>query len=432
MAGIHRSAAIVFSACALVSITAATQAATAERPAASGFVSFRDFIHATDGASYSSYLAVSRNGGVRDSQAFAQMRSYILNLYRGVRVRHSFVLDGRYVDCVTINSQPSAQGQRIGKIPPAPRLPAGWSGAGHGDDSPLALGLRDAYGNAISCPAGTIPMARVSLSGTTAFPSMASYLAFKPAASKPHRYAIGHEAVKNLGGGSTMSIWDPKGYFSLSQVWIAAGSGAHTQTVEAGWITCAGCFKNKPSDSVPFVYFTPNNYQSDKQNRCYDLNCKNTFVQLDKNFVLGMPFAHYSTVGGKQYYLTLNWEFAHSRWYLYVDGKALGYYRASLFGKDGPMSKHGDFIEFGGETFTNNDTWPPMGSGKFAADGSGKAASQSEIFYSAYPFPVGQAAKLSRSVVPSDSKCYSVAGANISGPPPGNTYIYFGGPGGKC
>ena len=430
MAGVYRSAAIVLSACALASIPAATHAVTAERPAASGFVSFSEFIHATAWASYPSYTAAGRNGGVRSSTAFAQMRSYILNLYHGVQVRHSFMLDGRYVDCVTISSQPSARGQRIGKIPRPLPLGGAAQAGGQGADSPLTLGLRDAYGNAVSCPNGTVPMARVSLSETTAFPSMAAYLDFKPAADVPHRYAYGGEKVKNLGAGSKLSIWSPKGYFSLSQVWITAGSGDALQTVEAGWVTCSGCFKNKPSDAVPFVFFTTDDYRSHKD--CYDLNCKDTFKQLDKNFMLGMPFAHYSTVGGKQYYLSLGWYFTDSRWYLYAGGKAVGYYPASLFGKDGAMSKHGDIIDFGGETFTNSDTWPPMGSGKFAAAGPGKAASQSEIYYDTYPFPTGHVAELSRSVLPPDSKCYTVTGADNTGPAPGNTYIYFGGPGGKC
>jgi Neprosin len=414
----------------MASIPIAVPAATAEKPAASSFVSFPDFIHATAGASYASYMA-AKDGSVRSRATFAQMRSYILNLYHGVQVMHSFMLDGRYVDCVTISSQPSAQGQRIGKIPSlaGPGAAAGEAN-GQPDISPLTLGLGDAYGNAVSCPNGTIPMARVSLGETTAFPSLSAYLDFKPAASLPHRYAQGRQIVSNLGAVSQLSIWNPKGYFSDSQQWIAAGSGAATQTVEAGWINFPGHFHWE--DSVPFVFFTPDDYAG--KDPCYDLDCKDTFVQLDKNFMLGMPFAHYSTRAGKQYSLGLIWRFTDSRWYLYVRGTVgnyvpLGYYPASLF-KDGPMSKKSERITFGGETVSNNGTWPAMGSGEFAAAGPGKAALQTDIGFWGYPYPAGQVADLK--LIETDPKCYTTAGANRSGTAPGVTYIYFGGPGGKC
>jgi hypothetical protein len=394
---------------------------------ASRFVSFTGFIRATASAAYPAYKGAGRRGGVQSGTAFAQMRSYILNLYHGVHVKHSFILDGRYVDCATIKSQPSAQGQRIGKIPRAPQLSGTHQDEGEGADSPLTLGLHDVYGNAISCPNGTVPMPRVSLSETTAFPTMAAYLDLKPATDVLHRYATGTQKVANLGAASTMSVWNPQGYFSLSQEWIYAGSGKDVQTVEAGWINYPTAFKTK--DSVPFVYFTPGGYQSDKNRRCYNLNCPKTFVLLDKNFMLGFPFAHYSTAGGKQYSIEFEGLFQDSRWYVYVNGTALGYYPASLF-NGGPMSKHADGIEFGGETYTNNSTWPPMGSGQFAAAGPGKAAGQTGIAYFSYPFPTGQGAELTRSA--KDPKCYTITGANLSGPAPGNTYIRFGGPGGNC
>jgi hypothetical protein len=39
------------------------------------------------------------------------------------------------------------------------------------------MGLHDAYGNAISCPAGSIPMLRMSLGTMSGFPTLHAFLA---------------------------------------------------------------------------------------------------------------------------------------------------------------------------------------------------------------------------------------------------------------
>jgi hypothetical protein len=418
-------------------MAAAPGAASASSPAAKSqthagrFVSFAAFIKATSDARYGSYVGAGLPGHARSRRAFDVMRSYILATYRDVKVEHSFVLDGGYFDCVTTHSQPTVRDLGIHVIA---QPPAATHSAHHGGRalvSPLTLGRRDAYGNAISCPAGTIPMRRISLGEMTRFPTLAAYLAKQPGGGGtpqttpggPHRYAYGIQNLTNYGGNSWLNVWNPSGEFSLSQQWYTNGTGAGLQTVEGGWVHYPDQFG---ANSVLFIYSTPNNYTSG----CYNLMCAG-FVQTSAAVALGGPFTNYSSYGGTQWGFALQWKYFAGNWWMFYQGSAVGYYPGKVFNR-GPMATNASATLYGGETYTAGNNWPQMGSGKFASAGWSQAAFQNTIFYIPRDENGGTGVWSALTTTATNPACYTI---NYTGSATGGswgTYFYFGGPGGVC
>ncbi|MGO9077886.1 MAG: neprosin family prolyl endopeptidase [Streptosporangiaceae bacterium] len=416
---------------ALIAAAPNALASASASAAGSSFVSFSTFMKTTAGARYSTFQTAGHAAAVRSPQAFSQMRSYIVSTYRGVKVEHSFVLGGTYFDCVTVKSQPTVRDLRLARIaaPPA-AAPAGHRG-GKAVRSLLARGLRDRYGNAISCPAGTMPMLRMTLGAMTRFPTLAAFLAKGPAGAvartippgSAHRYAYGYQRVTNYGGNSWLNVWNPSGPFTLSQQWYVNGSGSGTQTVEGGWVHYPAKFGTK---SVLFIFSTPNNYASG----CYNLECPG-FVQTSSAATLGAPFNNYSTYGGTQWGFGLQWKYYNGNWWMYYSGNAVGYYPGSVF-KGGPMASKAALTEYGGETYTSGTSWPQMGSGKFAKAGFSQAAYQNTIFYIPKNESGGTGVWSSLTTVQTNPTCYTIKYTPASQGGSWGTYFYFGGPGGKC
>jgi hypothetical protein len=127
---------------------------------------------------------------VESATAFAEMKAHLLELYRGVTARNSFVdPDRQIVDCIPIDQQP---GLRPTGRPPAavsPDVPATATGAAEprgesraaapprSEDITLKRGQRDRFGNEMYCETGTIPMRRVTLERIATFRTLASFLA---------------------------------------------------------------------------------------------------------------------------------------------------------------------------------------------------------------------------------------------------------------
>ena len=107
--------------------SAATGAGTAT---GSTFVSYDAFLKATAAARYG--LTAQAEGPVMKAgtQAFGQMRSYILAHYAGVQVKHSYLLDGAYFDCVVTTTQPSVRDLGISHLATAPAAPKTAKAAG--------------------------------------------------------------------------------------------------------------------------------------------------------------------------------------------------------------------------------------------------------------------------------------------------------------
>jgi len=359
-------------------------------------------------------------GVVQGVSAFGEMRSYVLDLYRDVRVTHSWYEDNSYFDCVVTETQPSLAGARIAS-PPAVTgktdAPSGSQAA-----SQYAPGQTDAYGNAMSCAVGTVPMQRLTLERLQKFPTLKAFMAKGPGATtagtqaNAHRYGVGYQYVANWGGNSWLNLWNPSGEFSLSQQWYANGG----QTVEGGWVHYAG----KWDPSALFIFFTPDNYASG----CYNLECKG-FVQTNNSYTLGAKWNNYSVLGGAQWGFSEQWKYYQGNWWLYIQGTAIGYYPGSIY-KGGPMgSGNANLAEFGGETYTGGSTWPQMGSGQFANAGFGWAAYQNTIFY------IDQANTSrwsSLSPIVTNPNCYTLGITDSSVGGSWGTYLYYGGPGGNC
>jgi hypothetical protein len=426
---------------------------TAENTAetnASNDISFQKFLQATERARPSDFVG-RPNARVADEGAFQSMKAHVLSLYRGIDIKRSFLgRSGQEVaDCVPIDQQPGLRGQALPReLPPPFDLPVASPDAASPDqanpqtpvDIALTPGEKDRLNNEMYCPEGQIPMRRVTLDEITKFKSLDEFLhrGKRPpplggreqsggeqslAGTETHYYAIAYQFVNNRGASSWLNLWNPKvstGAMSLSQMWIIGGSGSTTQTVEVGWQRSPTTWGN---NSALFIFFTPDNYKTG----CYNLECSG-FVQLASNIFLGSGWSTYSTLGGTQYAIALQWNLkADKRWYLYYKGTGewivVGYYPASAYGT-GQLSRNSTEIHFGGEDTGNPTTALEMGSGKKSLGGLGQAAYQNGISYVDMTM-FGRQAILN--TFEPNVGCYTATVYNRSSTS-WQTYMYFGGP----
>jgi len=397
-------------------------------------ISFQNFIANTYTTRPADYMARA-DTRVQDAVAFEDMREHVLSLYDGVKVSHSFVLDGHAFDCIPIEQQASLHrfGQdKIASPPPAiPRAKQDRGAEAPVPASQPGVAALDPFGNSTRCEAQTIPMRRVSLEDMTRFSTLRDFSskhrgsaadASGSQGEQPqndvHHYAFTQQNVNNLGGHSNLNLWKPyvnlsKGdAMSLSQHWYAGGSP--NQTAEVGW-------QNQPAywgteDSVLFVYWTADDYQN---TGCYNLECSG-FVQVANDWYFGSNFDHYSKSGGAQYYFEAEFYLYQKNWWLGLGGEWVGYYPASIYG-GGQMSHHATVVQYGGET-AGTGHWPPMGSGKWPSKGYKYAAYQDEVWYHNTK---GSKIWANLTLEQPDPKCYKDAGLEYN-----PTQFYFGGPGG--
>jgi len=419
----------------------------------SEFVPFQEFMAATATAASADYMS-RPNSRVASAAAFDEMRQYVLTMYQGVQVEHSMVEDSQYFDCIPIGEQPSVRLLGINRIEEPPAQLPGEIDAG--DQLPMTRATSmsssfDKFGNASTCEPGTIPMRRLTLDELTHFPTLQAFLhrnlgripdangAENPPVPDPaimRRWATEDQTVNNLGGISEISLWDPAvgggNTFSLAQQWFSGGTANGLQTVEGGWTKYPTAFNKKPH-SVLFIFFTPDNYTSG----CYNLDCPG-FVQEDNSWKLAGEFPAYSVYNGAQHWVTMEWYLVPNgngkkNWWLLLKGdtnaaaKWIGYYPESVF-NGGQMTKNAERIVFGGETATDTDTLPPMGSGDWPANGWKKAAFHSNIKYTDTDRNVKAAALAVNQQSPN---CYKVATPPVPQAAAWGSYFFFGGPGGK-
>jgi hypothetical protein len=396
------------------------------------FVPFRNFIDQTATASAGDYL--NRPGSrVKDAAAFEQMRQHILNLYQGIEVQHSFILDSSHYDCVSINQQPAVRKYGLKNIATPPPLSM-IKGQSTEDLQRDPQNPFDQFGNSVYCEAGTIPMRRVTLDNMIHFQTLRQFTEKSAGERDPrqqtklnpgdaHKYSVVYQDVNNLGGNSNLNLWEPsvntsKGeVFSLSQEWYVGGSGAGLQTEEVGWVVYPGMF----GDEKPhfFIFSTPDDYAEG----CWDNTCGD-FVQTADSGLLGAAIGPVSTFGGTQYVIDAQYYFYKGNWWLAFQGTWIGYYPGSMYGS-GQNSKYAQEIEFGTEG-VGSTVWPPEGSGDWPGTGFGYAAFQNDLWY--YNLSGDKVWDSLTPYIPSP-KCYSIAGPYSS---TGNWTVYFyeGGPGG--
>jgi hypothetical protein len=126
--------------------------------------SFSEFIQNVKHAKAKDFLD-RPEAQVRDAAAFEQMRNYILKLYDGVHVRHSYPAGTQTVDCVPENEQPSVRAQGIKQIAAPPD---------NAPNSPNSAKQQDT--SVGGCPAGTIPMRRITLIDLSRFRTLEDFL----------------------------------------------------------------------------------------------------------------------------------------------------------------------------------------------------------------------------------------------------------------
>ena len=407
------------------------------------FVPFADFVQNVGSADVNEILAAP-DVKATDSTSVEEMRQYLLTLYGGMNVGHSYVLGSQTVDCIPMLQQPSLQDPRLTEIPQAPPVSEGPTA--NATESLLAGAqfpanqTKDEFGNALGCEDGTIPMLRITLPTLTNFKSLHEFFQkgpdgsgqapdpsrFDAPATQAHKYAFTYQYVNNLGTNAQINIWRPYVYtdinetFTLAQSWTIGGSGASTQTLEVGWQNFPAQYSTE--NSVPFIYWTADDYN---KTGCYNLTCKG-FVQVSKAITFGVPWAasSYSVTHGTQFDVAFQYKYSGGYWFLFANGTEIGYYPASQYGT-GQLSKYSTLIEFGNET-VGTTVWPAGGSGMWASYGAGEAAYQKELFYLSYP--AGNATWDTLKVDQPSPTCFTAttpAQTSALG-----VYFYFGGPGG--
>jgi hypothetical protein len=432
-------------------------------------VRFEDFLQQTRAARFEIYSG-GPQPAVRDAAAFEEMRQYILAMYQGVTVTHSFVLGTHHIDCVPIKQQPSVRLfglKELATPPPAPFVVtnnhsivrASDPGAGAVPDHIVSSPAPSAL-----CEEHTIPMMRLTLERLARFADLRHFLSKGPGGLSPldeappdpsrHRYAITYQPVDNLGGNSTLNYWDPPvntkelgEVFSLSQQWYIGGSGNALQTVEVGWQVYPQQYGD--NNSHLFIYWTADDY---KITGCYNLDCT-AFVQTNPNWVLGSDclfpppanpgavpcyLPNVSTPGGPQYEFTAQFNLYAGNWWLYLGASAgseltpVGYYPTSLFWIDlytpGQLVQHAQAIEYGTESVSAATTkyWAPQGSGKMPSNGYSQAAYQRDMFYIDLNGAGHWDALKPYQPTPN---CYQVTGPFSSTVSGWGIYFYAGGPG---
>jgi hypothetical protein len=433
-------------------LTSTLLAAPSMLAQSAAFVPFNEFMAAARTESAST--AMARPAAlVKDAQNHEAMRQHILSMYRGVSVSHSYVLDSQHYDCVAVADQPSVRLlglTSIASAPPATALktPTGAQPAFRVTDATAPIRVTsqisqahkfDAFGNATSCEANSIPFRRVTLEEMSRFATLQAFFEKRPAGSVSsisgatpgfvppdvagHKYGFTYQYVNNLGGNSNINIWRPYvdtgvgQIFSLSQEWYIAGSGATTQTAEVGWQNYPAKYGSQ--NSALFIYYTADNYSS---TGCYNTDC-GAFVQINSSWHFGSGFVNYSVTGGTQYEFSAQYYFYQGNMWLALGGAWVGYYPGSLY-QGGQMTQYAQLVEYGGES-VGTTTWPGEGSGAWANAGFGQAAYQSNLFYIDT-----SGAGIWETLTPDtpSTACYSIAGPYIN---TGNwtRYFYMGGPG---
>jgi hypothetical protein len=394
---------------------------------------FRRFVDNLAAARYQEYLAAP-SGGMIQEDTYSGMQQYLLERYEGIEVSHSFMADnGQIFDSIPENQQPALRlsGQAMAETPESPPQAAGQSDRGLLSTAQFDGNRQDRFGNRLLSPPGTVPIRRITIEELSRFGSLRAFSRKAPVGrsghprltppeltSAVHRYAYAFQSVSHLGCHATINIWDPpvQGQeFSLSQIWCATRSPI-VQTVESGWQVWP--FKYGSSSPVLFVYWTPDGYNT---GACNTAN----FVVKNQAIVPGAPLTTISTAGGQQWELEMTWQLSNGNWWLYVNQQVVGYFPGTLFG-GGPLATGASEVDCGGEAYSADGAWPPMGSGQFASSGGGNAAYQRDVEY----FPAGgvsQAANLS-AAQPSPA-CYTAAAGSAAAP--WSSYVSFGGPGGN-
>uniref|UniRef100_A0A3B6RMK8 Neprosin PEP catalytic domain-containing protein n=1 Tax=Triticum aestivum TaxID=4565 RepID=A0A3B6RMK8_WHEAT len=316
-------------------------------------------------------------------------------------------MDGDTIDCVPRHKQhamdhPLLRKHRIQSAPPRP-MPASAtatatfraSAAASGNATSRARAAWQTWHHAGHCPKGTVPVRR-----TTAEDVLRGGQSLFRFGRKRHRRDRAPRAANAPD--------------------VVTGNGHEVSPELYG-------------DSRPrlFTYWTSDAYEA---TGCYNALCPG-FVQTSSRVAIGAAISPVSSLAGEQYDMTLliwkdpklgNW------WLSYGDAGAsqlVGYWPAELFTH---LSGHASMVEWGGEVVNTSPggahTATQMGSGRFAAEGFGRAS----YFRNLETVDAGNSlAPVSLDAVQTlaeDGGCYDIKKAYDERDGWG-THFYYGGPG---
>lgn len=293
------------------------------------------------------------------------------------------------------------------------------------------------------CPEGTIPIRRTKRSDVVRASSIKSYGKKKKKKHKisakysapndlitlsGHQHAIAYvEGDEYYGAKATINVWEPAiqqpNEFSLSQLWILAGSFAEDlNSIEAGWQVSPDLYGD--NNTRLFTYWTSDAYES---TGCYNLLCSG-FIQINNEIALGATIFPISSYHGSQYDIDiLVWKDPEeSNWWMqFGDDQVVGYWPGLLFSY---LTESASMIEWGGEVVNSESdgehTTTQMGSGHFPNEGFGKAS----YFRNIQVVDSNNNLRLPTdlSIFTEQSNCYD---AHLGKSSHWGTYFYYGGPG---
>ncbi|MEY4580875.1 MAG: hypothetical protein RL701_5578 [Pseudomonadota bacterium] len=284
------------------------------------------------------------------------------------------------------------------------------------------------------CPDGTVAIRRLTRQEIAEYGSLDAYLHRAPPSTNSYEYARRGYNAYSRGIDANISLYNPTigtgVTHSIAQVWLAGGTGANLETVEAGIIR-----RSNSKNAEIFIFATNDNYGggtcSTSTSCCWNADC-GFVIYPGTPWVLGNTFSAYATPGAATQFQARFNVYKNSdtgEWIFAFNGTAIGYWDPNYFSADNSgIRRRSDQEHVGGEVNAVNT--PPhsatdMGSGAFASSSYPNVAFANQIKYrsisnSWYRMPdnVGFA---------TDSGCYSRATADNDAS--WGNYLFFGGPG---
>uniref|UniRef100_A0ACD6AKE9 Uncharacterized protein n=1 Tax=Avena sativa TaxID=4498 RepID=A0ACD6AKE9_AVESA len=342
--------------------------------------------------------------------------------------------DGDIIDCVHISKQPAFDHPLL-KDHTIQMQPSSYPGGLYHDSHPIT----QTWHQNGKCPENTVPIRRtkeedilrassIRMYGKKSPGSIPNLNSINGPSSTPsvtsgrHQYGVASAPVgKGYGTKATFNLWRPTiaraGDFSLTQLWISAGSGNDLNTIETGWQV----YLNLYADNNPrlFIFWTNDGYQTG----CYNL-CSG-FVQTNNQIAIAGTLSPVSTYGGTQYDfdILVFKDQKGGNWWLQVGSSLVGYWPSSLFSQ---LADSASTIQWGGEIFSGDagQTSTQMGSGHFPHEGFGKASHIKNIQVVDSSNTLNPASGLQ--LIAGQPHCYNVTNGNSGD---FGTYIYYGGSG---
>ncbi|CBI34797.3 unnamed protein product, partial [Vitis vinifera] len=326
----------------------------------------------------SALILVGQSGG-EEAKAF---RDEDLELERQLKLLNkpphvfSQTQDGSTVDCIDINKQlafdhPLLQNHTIQMEPSS--LPKGMKPASDLPIEPVKF-------ETVQCPHGTVPVRRTRKKDLIAAKTLST----------------SYGAPSNEGGYHVSKI-----NFST---FIRNADSDRLNSIQLGIFVIPSLY----SDDKPRLTssWTADGHQ---KTGCFNLLCPG-FVQITRQYYMGMPFTRISGYGGSIYYVNslVFKDPASGNWWFIVRNSEgvvnFGYWPGSLFNN---LADHATELEFGGQVYSPpNQPSPQMGSGHFYPKNAFKTASVSNIAFVDGSNVLTEPENISMVLTPNKPNCY--------------------------